>query len=788
MIRTKQNWFRRSLSLLMALMMCIGMIATTAFAAETKQTVPETYIVPITSLTSGAPLPAVQTAFAGAFGDQVTVIVNEDGSKIAVIKNYHMIIDLMGNKYDANVVSVVDADMTLDGVQSATVLSTKEEVYTNGMGGGQEPITVPDEFTIPLNLDENNSQKISITVDFMDAFLGGGNPYPTTVTLTLDMENAKQIIDTKELEQLIANCEQISSENYTEESFSVLTEAILKAQKIVDNPKSVNDVNAMIEELTSAKNSLVYLGADYSAVDAVISKIPANSSIYTEESWKALMDAKNAVQNGLDITQQAVVDGYVTAIENAISGLILKNADYSKVDAALASVPQDLSEYTDKSANEVKKAVDAVERGLKADEQNKVDSMAEAIQKAVAALEKNPLGETVDLSKPGKYLVPIKSLTSAAPLPAVQAGFSKAFGDSAIITVYEDGSKIVTVTNNHMVIDMSAMGLSKFDANVTRIDGATVLSTKEEVFSNVNGSLANTPVSEKITVPKEASFPLNTDSNGSQKLTVGVDFMAKMSGMDIDDYSTVVTLTLGLDEAKLIEDETSNTPEEPNPEKPTVPSDPTQTDNPTKPSNSNDTNEPASNQTIDIKNLADGMYEIPVALWHATENRESMAAKSLNSTARIVVKNGKKTVYIYTGPMTFGNITASLQEMKVQMSDGSWINAVIESKSSSGDPTCFSFNIDEISEYINVKVNPHVEMMGNQDLDARLKFSTSEIKLVSENTDNKPITPPANSGNTDEKSPQTGDISNIEFWFALMMASAGAMIVTVVKRKKMITQ
>ena len=42
------------------------------------------------------------------------------------------------------------------------------------------------------------------------------------------------------------------------------------------------------------------------------------------------------------------MDGYVTAIENAISGLILKNADYSKVDAALASVPQDLSEYTDK--------------------------------------------------------------------------------------------------------------------------------------------------------------------------------------------------------------------------------------------------------------------------------------------------------------------------------------------------------------------------------------------------------------------------------------------------------
>lgn len=56
------------------------------------------YMVPIKSLTSGTPLPAVQTAFAGAFGDQVTVVVREDGSKKAIIKNQHMIIDLMGSK------------------------------------------------------------------------------------------------------------------------------------------------------------------------------------------------------------------------------------------------------------------------------------------------------------------------------------------------------------------------------------------------------------------------------------------------------------------------------------------------------------------------------------------------------------------------------------------------------------------------------------------------------------------------------------------------------------------
>lgn len=65
MITIKQNLLKRSMSLLLALVMCIGMIVTTAFVAETTQTTSKTYFIPIKSLTSAAPLPAVQTAFAG---------------------------------------------------------------------------------------------------------------------------------------------------------------------------------------------------------------------------------------------------------------------------------------------------------------------------------------------------------------------------------------------------------------------------------------------------------------------------------------------------------------------------------------------------------------------------------------------------------------------------------------------------------------------------------------------------------------------------------------------------
>ena len=63
------------------------------------------------------------------------------------------------------------------------------------------------------------------------------------------------------------------------------------------------------------------------------------------------------------------------------------DADYTAVDTAIASIPSDLSIYTDESAAAVTAAKDAVVRGKKASEQAAVDAMANAIEDAVAALE-----------------------------------------------------------------------------------------------------------------------------------------------------------------------------------------------------------------------------------------------------------------------------------------------------------------------------------------------------------------------------------------------------------------
>ena len=74
-----------------------------------------------------------------------------------------------------------------------------------------------------------------------------------------------------------------------------------------------------------------------------------------------------------------------------------------------------------------------------------------------------------DLSKAGTYQVPIKSLTSAAPIPAVQTAFAKAFGDSLEVTVNEDGS----VTKVKMKDEITKVDISKVDATTGKeIEGA----------------------------------------------------------------------------------------------------------------------------------------------------------------------------------------------------------------------------------------------------------------------------------------------------------------------------
>ena len=125
--------------------------------------------------------------------------------------------------------------------------------------------------------------------------------------------------------------------------------------------------------------------ADYANVDAAIAKANAlNKDDYKD--FSAVEAAINAVVRDKSITEQSEVDKMAKTIEDAIAALQYKDADYTKVDKAIAKANAlNKDDYKDFSG--VEAAVNAVVRGKNITEQSEVDAMAKAIEDAIAALQ-----------------------------------------------------------------------------------------------------------------------------------------------------------------------------------------------------------------------------------------------------------------------------------------------------------------------------------------------------------------------------------------------------------------
>ena len=176
--------------------------------------------------------------------------------------------------------------------------------------------------------------------------------------------------------------------------FSICTsetaQAVKDAQDAVDWTLKITEqsrVDGYAENIQSAVDGLVYLDADYSGVTAAIAEIPNDLSIYTDETAQAVTAARDAVDWTKKKTEQSVVDGYASAIKEAVAALVFKPADYSAVDEAIAKIPGDLALYTDETVSALNTAVNAVVRGKDMSEMDLVNGYAEAIEAAVGALE-----------------------------------------------------------------------------------------------------------------------------------------------------------------------------------------------------------------------------------------------------------------------------------------------------------------------------------------------------------------------------------------------------------------
>ena len=188
--------------------------------------------------------------------------------------------------------------------------------------------------------------------------------------------------DYTKVDAAIAKAKALKKDDYKDFS------AVETAVNAVVHDKNIteqSEVDAMAKAIEDAIAALQYKDADYTKVDAAIAKANAlNKDNYKD--FSAVEAAVNAVARGKNITQQAEVDAMAKAIEDAIAALQYKDADYTKVDAAIAKANAlNKDNYKDFSA--VEAAVHAVVRDKNITEQSKVDAMAKAIEDAVAALQ-----------------------------------------------------------------------------------------------------------------------------------------------------------------------------------------------------------------------------------------------------------------------------------------------------------------------------------------------------------------------------------------------------------------
>ena len=208
---------------------------------------------------------------------------------------------------------------------------------------------------------------------------------------TFDWDSKNIPANYSKVDEAIAKAEALNKDNYKDfTGVEAAVNAVVRDKNITEQ----SEVDAMAKAIEDAIAALQYKDADYTKVDAAIAKANAlNKDNYKD--FTGVEATVNAVVRDKNITEQSEVDAMAKAIEDAIAALQYKDADYTKVDAAIAKANA-LKKDDYKDFSGVETAVKAVVRGKNITEQSEVDKMAKAIEDAIAALEKKPAS-----TKPG---------------------------------------------------------------------------------------------------------------------------------------------------------------------------------------------------------------------------------------------------------------------------------------------------------------------------------------------------------------------------------------------------
>ena len=208
-----------------------------------------------------------------------------------------------------------------------------------------------------------------------------------------ELEDAISKLELKDANYEKVNAAITKAKNIVRENYKDLTDldAKLKNAKNVLNLKidKQKEVDKAAVELEDAISKLELKDANYEKVNAAITKaeniVRDNYKDLTELDAK-LKNANNALS--LKIDKQKDVDKAATELEAAITNLVLKDANYEKLNAAITKAENIVREnYKDLTDLDAKLKTAKASLNLKIDKQKEVDKAAVELEIAITNLE-----------------------------------------------------------------------------------------------------------------------------------------------------------------------------------------------------------------------------------------------------------------------------------------------------------------------------------------------------------------------------------------------------------------
>jgi len=341
---------------------------------------------------------AIIPAFAQAVPERTAA---EAGKVVTVEFKYEGITGINGTFTCSNKDMISDIQMDTDNY-----LVTFNENTGVFMYHGSQAI----DFVITLNITIANTAKIGdeCVIQFEYEIPDAEAGLPSIPEYSYD-KITLYIIDYSELEAQIARTANLVEDEYTTESWTIVKDALDKAESLLGNATTQDEITDAATALKNAIDALekkpVVIPLDYTELNNQIARTEGLvEDDYTAETWGPMADALAAAKALVNnATTQDEITNAAIALKNAIDALekkpVVKPLDYTALDKIIAEAEsKEKDKYTEESWNKmIEELANARATRENATTQEEINNATAALTQSVNALKLND-NETGDSS------------------------------------------------------------------------------------------------------------------------------------------------------------------------------------------------------------------------------------------------------------------------------------------------------------------------------------------------------------------------------------------------------